>query len=113
VARRFHIDVATQSAAIARANQIHMQRRSQRVRPGCDDKILAGWNGLALRGIVEAARAFDRADFREMAARNADFLLARMVVDGRVMRSYKDGTARIPGFLEDQAAVALGFLAMF
>jgi uncharacterized protein len=36
-----------------------------------------------------------------------------MVVDGRVIRSYKDGTARIPGFLEDQAAVALGFLAMF
>jgi uncharacterized protein len=35
------------------------------------------------------------------------------VTDGRVMRSYKDGVARIPGFLEDQAAVALGFLAMF
>ena len=113
IAQRFHIDIATQSAAIARANQTLMQRRSQRVRPGCDDKILAAWNGLALRGIVEAARAFDRADFRDMGARNADFLLAHMVVDGRVMRSYKDGTARIAGFLEDQAAVALGFLAMF
>jgi len=113
IARRFDIDLAMLSTTIARANQTLMQRRAHRVRPGCDDKILAGWNGLALRGIVEAARAFDRADFRDMATRNADFLLEQMVMDGRVMRSYKDGTARIAGFLEDQAAVALGFLAMF
>jgi uncharacterized protein len=113
IARRFDIDVATLSATIAPASQILMQRRSHRIRPGLDDKILAAWNGLALRGIVEAARAFDRADFRDMATRNSEFLLGRMVVDGRVMRSYKDSAARITGFLGDQAAVALGFLAMF
>jgi uncharacterized protein len=107
------VDPGSMAMVLARATQTLMRQRSQRVRPGRDDKILAGWNGLALRGLVEAARAFGRSDFRDMATRNADFLLARMVVDGRVMRSYKDGTARIPGFLEDQAAVALGFLAMF
>ena len=36
-----------------------------------------------------------------------------MLCDGRVMRSYKDGVARIPGFLEDQASVALGFIGIF
>mgnify|MGYP001548460291 CR=1 FL=1 len=113
LARQANMDVAELSATIARADRTLMHRRATRVRPGRDDKILAGWNGLALRGIVEAARAFDRADFRDMAARNATFLLDRMVIDGRVMRSYKDGSARIAGFLEDQASVALGFLSMF
>ena len=89
------------------------KHRAKRVRPGLDDKIVASWNGLALRGIVEAARAFDRDDFRELAIRNGRFLAARLVHNGRAWRTYKDGDARIPGFLEDQAAVALGFVALF
>jgi uncharacterized protein len=113
VARRAGVDPGALSATVERARQKLYQRRSRRVRPGRDDKTLAAWNGLALRGIVDAARALDRDDFRALAARNAEFLAERMVIDGRVMRSYKDGVARIPGFLEDQAAVALGFLAMF
>ncbi|MDQ6738423.1 MAG: thioredoxin domain-containing protein [Gemmatimonadota bacterium] len=88
-------------------------RRAERVWPGLDDKILASWNGLALRGIVEAARAFDRDDFRNLGVRNGEFLAKRLVANGRAWRTYKDGNARIPGFLEDQAAVALGFLALF
>jgi uncharacterized protein YyaL (SSP411 family) len=112
-ARRSGMDVTQLSATIARAKQKLQQARAARVRPGCDDKVLAAWNGLALRGIAEAARAFDREDFRVLAARNAAFLADHMITDDRLMRSYKDGVARIPGFLEDQASVALGFLAMF
>ncbi|MFL5580861.1 MAG: hypothetical protein ACJ8AO_10835 [Gemmatimonadaceae bacterium] len=48
-----------------------------------------------------------------MAQRNGDFLRRRMMAGGRVLRSYKDGDARIPGFLEDHASVALGFLALW
>lgn len=112
-ASRTNTDLETLIATVARAKQTLYQRRVQRVWPARDDKTLAGWNGLALRGIVEAARAFDREDFRVLATRNAEFLLAHMVANNRVMRSYKDGVTRISGFLEDQAAVALGFLAMF
>ncbi|MEO8945380.1 MAG: thioredoxin domain-containing protein [Gemmatimonadaceae bacterium] len=100
-------------AKITSARDVLYQQRATRVWPARDDKTLAAWNGLALRGLVEAARAFDRDDFRAIAARNAEFLLAHMVIDGRVMRSYKNGVAHIRGFLDDQAAVALGFLAMF
>jgi uncharacterized protein YyaL (SSP411 family) len=106
-------DPGTLRSAIARARTILYDHRAKRVWPARDDKTLAAWNGLALRGVVEAARALDRDDFRELARRNATFLLEHMLDGGRVMRSYKNGVARIPGFLEDQAAVALGFLAMF
>jgi uncharacterized protein YyaL (SSP411 family) len=45
--------------------------------------------------------------------KNAEFLEREMVRDGRVMRSHKDGVTRINGYLEDHAAVALGFLAVY
>lgn len=98
---------------IASARALLYQARATRVWPARDDKTLAAWNGLALRGLVEAAHAFGRDDFGAVAARNAEFLLAHMVIDGRVMRIYKNGVAHIRGFLDDQASVALGFLAMF
>jgi uncharacterized protein YyaL (SSP411 family) len=100
-------------AAVERASRILLDARERRVRPARDDKILAAWNGLMLRGVAEAARAFDDDDLRAMAVRNGDFLFRVMVRDGRVLRTARDGTAKIPGFLEDHAAVALGAIALY
>src|SRR5688500_10860996 len=87
--------------------------RSKRVWPGRDEKILASWNGLMLRGLATAARVLGRADMKRLALRNGEFLLKEMVRSDRVMRSHKDGRTTIPGFLEDYAAVALGFLSLY
>ncbi|MGI8509844.1 MAG: thioredoxin domain-containing protein [Gemmatimonadaceae bacterium] len=112
-ATRANVDVDHYAEAIARAKRALYDVRAKRVWPGRDEKVLASWNGLALRGVAEAARTFARTDFAQLAARNADFLLNQMMQDGRVMRTHKDGVTRIRGFLEDQAAVGLGMLAMF
>ncbi|MGI8546975.1 MAG: thioredoxin domain-containing protein [Gemmatimonadaceae bacterium] len=112
-AARANTGTDTMREVIARARPALYAERAQRVWPGRDEKVLGSWNGLALRGVIEAARTFTRGDFAQLGARNADFLLTQMVRDGRVMRTHKDGVTRIPGFLEDQAAVALGMLAMF
>lgn len=87
--------------------------RVKRVWPGRDEKILASWNGLMLRGVATAARAFGDAELSRLALSNGEFLLREMVRDGRVMRSHKSGETRIPGFLEDYASVALGFMALY
>ena len=100
-------------AILARAKRVLYESRAKRVWPGRDEKILASWNGLMLRGVATAARILDRADFRSLAIRNAEFLSREMVRRGRVMRSHKEGVTRISGFLEDHAAVALGFLAVY
>jgi uncharacterized protein YyaL (SSP411 family) len=105
--------VETLDAVVARGKRILYEARAKRVWPGRDEKILASWNGLMLRGVATAARVFDRRDFRELAIRNAEFLAREMVKEGRVMRSHKEGVTRINGFLEDHAAVALGFLAVY
>jgi uncharacterized protein YyaL (SSP411 family) len=88
-------------------------RRATRVRPARDEKILTAWNGLMLAAVAEAAAVLERDDYLAAARRNADLMLRRLVVDGRVLRSYRDGDARLNGYLEDYACLAHGLLALY
>src|ERR671916_791076 len=87
--------------------------REGRVRPGRDEKVLAAWNGLMLRSFAFAARVLDREDYREVAEKNAAFLLEKLHSGGRLHRSYKDGRARFNGYLEDYAMVADGLVTLY
>jgi uncharacterized protein YyaL (SSP411 family) len=89
------------------------ETRKARVWPGLDDKILASWNGLMVRGIADAARAFDDERYRDVAVESGHFLFRALVRDGRVHRSYKNGEARIAGYLEDHAALGLAAVALY
>lgn len=88
--------------------------RERRVKPARDEKILTGWNGLMLAAFAEAARGFKRDDYRNIATRNADFLLNHLRDEkGRLKRSYKDGQARLNCYLDDYANLAEGLLALY
>jgi hypothetical protein len=101
------------SEALERVRQRLYATRATRVRPSRDDKIVASWNGLMLRAMAEAARVFGDAEVRTSALANGEFLWREMVRDGRVSRIHARGKTHIPGFLEDHAAVALGFVALY
>jgi uncharacterized protein len=107
---------AAPPAALERARVALFDHREKRVRPGLDDKVLTGWNGMFLQTLAEAAAALGRDDWMEAARANARFLLAelRRADDGRVLRSWQgrlpgDGTAgsraRHLGYSEDYAAL--------
>jgi hypothetical protein len=106
---------ASLADAVRRAKGALLHLRERRVRPARDEKVLAMWNGLMLRAVAEAARAFGDPALRELALRNGEFLASTLVnpETGRVMRVHTAGVTRVPGFLEDHAAVALGFLALW
>jgi uncharacterized protein YyaL (SSP411 family) len=91
-----------------------LQVRGTRVRPGLDDKVLASWNGLTLAAFAEAARALGDETYLQAARANAEFLLGRMrAPDGRLLRTWAGGQARLNGYLEDQTAVAAGLLQLY
>jgi uncharacterized protein YyaL (SSP411 family) len=92
--------------AIAGARRALYEARERRVHPGRDDKVLAAWNGLACRAFAAAGRALNRSDYVTAAVRNAEFLLGAMRRDGRLLRTWKAGEARLNGYLEDYAIVA-------
>jgi uncharacterized protein YyaL (SSP411 family) len=91
--------------------------RETRIRPGLDDKVLTGWNGLMLSAFAEAARAFDGSDlglnYLKSATRNANFLLTELRPQGRLCRTWRAGKTSPQVFLEDYAALILGLLDLY
>ncbi|MDA2932834.1 thioredoxin domain-containing protein [Acidobacteria bacterium AH-259-D05] len=87
--------------------------REPRVKPGLDDKVLAAWNGMMLTRFAEASFALNDHTFLETAVRNAGFLASEMLIDGRLVRSWKQGKAHLNAYLEDYALVIEGWLATY
>jgi uncharacterized protein len=87
--------------------------RQQRIRPGLDNKVLTAWNGLMLTAFAEAANILGRDDYRAVAVRNADFILTSLMQDGRLLRTYKEGKAKLNAYIEDYAYVLEGLLATY
>ena len=95
------------------AKQKLLAARSERPQPLRDDKVVTAWNGLALAAFAEAARQLDRADYLEVAVELARFLGEEMTGEGgRLFRTYRDGAAKIEGYLEDYADVANGLIEL-
>ncbi|MGH2615614.1 MAG: thioredoxin domain-containing protein, partial [Thermomicrobiales bacterium] len=101
------------NTALLRIKKKLLKARERRERPGRDEKVITGWNGLMLRAFADGSRILDRPDFREVAEHNAAFILEHLQRDGRLLRSWKDGDARIGGFLEDYAFFIDGLLALY
>ena len=86
--------------------------RASRVPPGRDEKILTGWNALAIRGLADASRLLDRADFADAAVRALEFLYTHHWRDGRLLATSRDGQARLPAYLDDHALLIDALLTL-
>ncbi len=80
-----------------------LAERDKRVAPGRDEKQLTAWNALAIRGLAIAGMALERDQLIEAARKSADFIRDNMIVEGRLLASFKDGQARFPAYLDDHA----------
>ncbi len=88
--------------------------RAARPQPARDDKVVAGWNGLAVAALAECGALLDRPDLVG-AARRAAELLCRLHAqpDGSWRRTSRDGlVGSAPAVLEDLGGMAEGFLAL-
>jgi hypothetical protein len=89
------------------------EERELRPKPLRDDKAIASWNGLAVAALAEAGRRLDRPDWIDAARGLGEFLLGPLSdADGRLRRSRRAGRTSGPGFLDDYANVAHGFLEL-
>jgi uncharacterized protein YyaL (SSP411 family) len=113
VAERHGADIATFTAAVDAAREPLRERRRHREQPGIDDKVVAGWNGLAIGALAIAGRVLGMPAFVEAAAACATFVWTSMRDErGQLVRAWRDAAGGY-AFLDDYALLADGMLTLF
>ena len=113
VASRNKMEVADLEALLAESRRKLYEAREKRVKPDRDEKILTAWNGMMLASFAEAGAILERDDYIDIAERNARFILETLRNDGLLLRTYKDGVAKLNGYLEDYAFLSEGLLTLY
>jgi uncharacterized protein YyaL (SSP411 family) len=99
-------------------NQVLYTARQQRKQPRLDDKVLSAWNGMMVGAIATAARELDDPALLEPAEKAAGFVLSKLTDSAgeggerRLLRSFRAGEAKTPGFLDDHAYLIHGLLEL-
>jgi len=109
----FRKDRAEIDALVANAKQKLFTEREKRIKPFRDEKIIAAWNGLALSGLAEAIKVFNPTACIDAVNRTIEFVFRKMFRDGFLLHTYKDGQAKLLGYLDDYAFVAIGLLDVY
>jgi uncharacterized protein len=98
----------------ARVRTALLAARLTRPQPGRDDKVVTGWNGLAITALAEASVALGAPELADAAARCATALVGLHSVDGRLRRASLGGrVGESAAILEDHAMLATGLLALY
>lgn len=114
LARRVDVEIEQLSDLLAEGRRLLFAAREQRPRPHRDDKILTGWNGLAIAALARTGAALDKPELIEAARQAADFVLDRLRrSDGRLLRRWRQEEAAIPAFLEDYAFLGWGLNELY
>ena len=106
-------------ADIERIKNLLLKKRSERITPGIDDKILTSWNALTLKAFAEAGAVFENDEWIAIAKKNARLLLDQMKdAEGRLLHTWKatddsHGDARILGYLDDHTYLIDALLTLY
>ncbi|MEE9450179.1 MAG: thioredoxin domain-containing protein, partial [Ignavibacteriaceae bacterium] len=110
----YSLDEESLDKKIDGAREKLFKKRSKRVRPGLDDKILTSWNALMLGGYIDAYFTFGEKKFLDAALTNGNFILNNLVKeDGRLYRNFKEGKSSINAFLDDYAYTIETFIKLY
>ncbi len=113
VAKALNVPAERLAEALQRGRRVLFELREKRVKPARDEKALTAWNGLMLGALAEGAAILGRQDYEEVARRNAQFVLDNLRRGGLLLRTYKDGQAKLNGYLDDYAFFADGLIALY
>jgi uncharacterized protein YyaL (SSP411 family) len=114
-ARMLRLDEAELRRKLSEARRKLFERRSQRIPPARDEKILTSWNGLMIGAFAQAAQALHSPEYASAAGRAAQFIITRMrAPDGRLLRTCGSGwEPKLNGYLEDYAFLIDGLVSLY
>jgi hypothetical protein len=87
--------------------------RSKRIPPGLDDKILTSWNAMMISAFAKGYRVSHKKSYLDAAENGISFIENNLVIDGQLLRTYKNGIAKIPAYLEDYSYLINALIDVF
>jgi uncharacterized protein YyaL (SSP411 family) len=113
-AQKSDLSIVEWNRILSQAKAQLLSKRSERIRPSTDDKILTSWNALMIVGYIDAYLALGDKAYLQTAIANAKFLEQNMIMpDGSLWRNYKEGDANISAFLDDYALLADAYIQLY
>ena len=115
-AQKSNILVEDWKKQLKEAKTLLLEKRSHRIRPGLDDKILLDWNALMCSAYVEAYKALQKEDYRTSAIQNLEFLLEKFQKAPNsigLYHTYKDGKAQYDAFFDDYAFLIAALIDVY
>ncbi len=113
LAAMFNRELEATAERIHHAVEVVFEAREQRVKPFRDEKILTAWNGLMISGMVQAYTVLGDTRALDIVRQTIAFLQQHMLHDGHLLRTYKDGQAKLDAYLDDYAFLTAGLLDTF
>jgi uncharacterized protein YyaL (SSP411 family) len=113
LAKMFQRELPEVTASLAAARATLFAAREQRPKPFRDEKILTAWNGLMLSGMIQAYTVLGGEETRQAITETIAFLQHHMLHDKMLFSVYKDGQAKLNGYLDDYAFFAAALLDAF
>lgn len=113
IAQEFHKSPEDVGHLLKEARQKMFLSREKRVKPFCDEKILTSWNALMISAIVKAYNILGDIDYFKMGRECTDFILRNLFKNNRLLSTYKDGAARLNGYLDDYAFFIAALLDIY
>jgi uncharacterized protein YyaL (SSP411 family) len=114
IAQKHQLSIADLNAKISKSLERLKAVRDEREKPQLDDKILTSWNGLMLKGLVDAYRYIQNEHYLKLALKNAQFIEQEIVKsDGSLYRNHKNGEGTINAFLDDYATIIEAYIGLY
>ena len=113
VAFQFGITEEKVKQIIENGSKKLLEVRSKRIKPGLDDKILASWNALMISAFAKGYRVTNEKKYLDAAENCISFIEKNLIQNNQLLRTYKNGSAKIHGYLEDYAYFVNALLDVF
>ena len=99
---------------INRCKQKLFNYRNKRIHPYKDDKILTSWNGLAIAAFALGGRILHNNEYTLAAESALEFIYKNLFSeDGKLLARYREGEAKIYGYVDDYAFLTWALLELY
>jgi uncharacterized protein YyaL (SSP411 family) len=112
-AKEYGLSLSELKDRLAKTRQQLFEARSRRIPPGTDDKILTDWNGLMISAFCKGYQVLGDQKYLTAAQKAVDFLLEKLYIDGRILKTYRNGKSHLNGYLSDYAFLVAALIDLY